>query len=409
MIAQKNVTHLFHASEALTTALPVAGTAYVIGIRNKGEILCHTDVLAAGDEFQVIGTDGNGKIKESPMYAWSNLVSKNLTSLSALVSQVTSIGYNGSDGDIVATNSGNYLVTIGFRDLLKQVGGKRLYKFAEYQAGTTAYNYNVAIALAGSLDTNMSRDAFKRIVPKAICSWAVTAGDIFDADATVVQGSRYVTVATDIEYSTNEEPVVGDYLRLSSAGVAAATTLTSPVYRIVEITSDTVVKLDRPVTNISGVYTNGGAAAEIIRKANAEASTTKWGLVLTGNDSDAPFVPGMFGPNLIMFTAGVSPDFGTTEVRLTATPFIGEATRKQLEQMDWELQGNGREKYRIAEHLVTSVANIKAGDTIDHVRTFIFKDTSTDTIGGGVAESYMTLVITSDSTANATLDTMFAQ
>ena len=76
--------------------------------------------------------------------------------------------------------------------------------------------------------------------------------------------------------------------------------------------------------------------------------------------------------------------------------------------LDWELQANGREKYRVAEYIVPTLNNIKVGDTIDHVRTFIFKNTDTDAMGT-VAESYMTLVISSDSTANATLDTVFAQ
>ena len=414
MIAQKNVTNLFYASEALTTALPVAGTAYVLGIRNKGEILCHTDVLAAGDEFQVIGTDGNGKIKESPMYSWSNLISKNITSLSALVSQVTHIGYNGTDGDIVATNLGNYLVTIGFRDLLKQIGGKRLYKFGEYQAGSTAHNHDVAIALADSINANMVRDAFPRAVATAICSSAYVSGNgtKTNQESTVVKGSRYVTFETDLGYAgAGALIVVGDYLRIgTAANIQGTPAVGSSVYRVVEVTSSTVVKLDRPVTEPSGTYEDltTGTQLEVIPKATAEASTVAWGVKIYGNDANAPFVPGMFGPNLIMFSVGVSADFSTSEVRLTTTPFIGEATRKQLEQLDWELQANGREKYRIAEWLVPTIANIKAGDTIDHVRTFIFKNTDTDALGN-VAEGYYTLVIASDDTANATLDTMFAQ
>jgi hypothetical protein len=409
MIAQKNVSHLFYTTAALATgALPTS--AYQIGVRRIGESLCDASALVAGDQFQVLMMDANGKIKESPMYTWSNLIYKNITSLSALTSQVSSIGYNGTDGDIVATNLGNYLVTIGFRDLLKQVGGKRLYKFAEYQAGATAHNHDIAIALAGSLDTNMRKDAFKRIVPKAICSYAQVNGDCFDDDVYVVKGSKFLTFKTDADYSTNETVVVGDYIRLGAAGVAP--TVSSPVYRVVATTlahdSTDTIELDRPVTNATGTYVEGTFDATVIRKANAEAATTAWGLVLTGNDSDAPFTPGMFGPNLIMFTVGVSPDFSTTEVRLTTKPFIGEATYKQIAQLDWELQANNKEPYRIAEWLVPTAANILSSDTIDHLRTFTFKDNSTDVLGN-VAESYMTLMIASDSTANGDLDTVFTQ
>jgi hypothetical protein len=409
MIAQKNVSHLFYSTAALaTTALPTS--AYQIGVRRIGESLCDASALVAGDQFQVIMMDANGKIKESPMYAWSNLISKNITSLSALVSQVSHIGYNGTDGDIVATNSGNYLVTLGFRDLLKQIGGKRLYKFAEYQAGTTAHNHDIAIALAGSLATNMSKDAFKRVVPAAICSVAQVNADCFDDDVYVVKGSKFLTFVTDADYSTNETPVVGDYIRLGAAGVAP--TVASPVYRVVATTlahnaTDTI-ELDRPVTNATGTFVEGTFDATVIRKADAEAAAVKWGLTLTGNDTDAPFSPGLYGPNLIMFSVGVSTDFSTTEVRLTTRPFIGEATYKQIAQLDWELQGNGREKYRIAEYPVPTISNILSSHTIDHLRTFIFKDNSTDVLGN-VAESYMTLMIASDSTANANLDTVFTQ
>jgi hypothetical protein len=410
MIAQKNVTHLFYAtSAAVSTALPT--TAYGIGFRNVGESLCHTDALVAGDKFQVIGMNALGKIIESPVYEFSNLISSNYTSLSALQSQVSTIGYNGTDGDIVETASGNYLVTIGFKDLLKQVGGKRLFKFSEYQAGTTCAKRDVAINLVDQLVKNMSRDAFARLVPSAICSFAQVNGDCFDDDVYIVKGSKYVTFKTDSDYSTNEVPAVGDYVRIGAPGVTP--TVASPVYKIVEAsvaghsTSDYIV-LDRPVTNATGTYVEGTFDVTVIRAADAALTATKWGITLTGNDTDAPFEPGLYGINLIMFTVGVSPDFGSTEVRLKTVPFVGEATYRQLAQLDWELQANGREKYRIAEYPVKSSANILSTDTIDHLRTFVFKDTASNGLGNG-ADSYMTLMIASDSSANATLDTILAQ
>jgi hypothetical protein len=168
MIAQKNVTHFFYTTTALaTTELPTASA--VLGIKRIGESLCDASALVAGDQFQVLGYKSDGSIAMSPIYNWDNLISSNIVNMSALASQVSDIGYNGTDGDIVATNSGNYLVTIGFRDLLKQVGGKRLYKYAEYQAGTTAVKADIAIGIVDSLVTNMSKDAFPRILPKVIC------------------------------------------------------------------------------------------------------------------------------------------------------------------------------------------------------------------------------------------------
>jgi hypothetical protein len=405
MIAQKNVTNFFYTSKVLSTAA-LPSSVYEIGVRRIGESLCDNDALVAGDQFQVIGYNVNGAIIESPIYTWNNLINKNKVAMSPLVSQVSHIGYNGSDGDIVATNSGNYLVTLGLRDTLKMVGGKRLYKFSEYQAGTTAKNYNIAIALAGSLDTNMSKDAFKRIVPAAICSSTVTAANGFKTAQTtaVVKGSKVVTATTNVTWLAGggNTLVVGDYLRIGTVG--SGTALTDPVYKVVAISS-LYITLDRPVTNASGTYTAAGGAGtsdiEVIAKATAEGATIKWGLSLTGNDSAAPFVVGMFGPNLIQFSVGVSTDFGTSEVRLTTTPFFGTGTYKQLAQIDWELQKNTSEPYRIAEHLVPSAANVLSSDTMTYVYTLNFKDTSTTTIVGNTAESYMTLMIASDTTADA--------
>jgi hypothetical protein len=403
MIAQKNLTSLFITNtDAATTALPV--TAGEFGVRRIGELLCNADALAAGDEFQFIVMNQAGKIVESPVYAWSNLIAQSKVAVADLASQVSILGYNGTDGDIVATNGGNYLVTIGLKDLLKMTGNKRLYKFGEYTAGATAHNHDIAIGLAGSLLTNLSKDAFQRVVPKAVCSFAVTGAHVTVHDVTVVKGSRYVT-ATDFDYDTNQVLAVGDYIRLALSA-HTTTVLTSAVYRVVELTDAGTTKLDRPVTNVSGAYDQTDVAVEVIPKADAEGAAVKWGLVLTGNDADAPFEVGKFGNNLIHFSVGVSVDFSTTEVRLATTPSLGKGTYKEIAQLDWELQANGREKYRIAEWPVTFTPNITSSWTLVYVYTMTFKDTSTITLGG-TAESYMTLMIACDDNADTNLDTIF--
>jgi hypothetical protein len=289
--------------------------------------------------------------------------------------------------------------------MLKQIGGKRLYKFAEYQAGTTAKNYDIAIALAGSLATNMSKDAFVRVIAAAISSSAVVTAYKMDNSATVVQGSKYITMGTNSQYNTGTELAVGDYIRLNVAG--SAPTVASPVYRVVELTSTTVFKVDRPVTNASGTYANATSDTSVIPKATAEGATIKWGISLTGNDAAAPFVPGMFGPNNIQFSVGVSSDFSTTNVRLTTTPFIGIATYKLLAQIDWELQRNNTEAYRIAEHLVTLAANVSSTDTITNVYVLNFKNNNTVSVLGGASDSYVTLMIACDTTSDSDLATVF--
>jgi len=407
MIAQKDVTYLFVDIAALaTTAAPA--TARYMGVRRIGEQLCDASALVAGDQFEVLYMNAAGKVVKSPMFTWSNLISKSKRAVAALTPQVSSIGYNGTDGDIVPTNLGNYLVTLGFRDLTKMVGNKRLYKYGSYVAGATATNYNIAIGLADNLAANLAKDAFPRVVVKAVCSYAQVNGDCFDDDVYVVKGSKYLTFKTDSDYSTNEVPVIGDCIRLGAAGVAP--TVASPVYRVVKTTlahdSTDLIELDRPVTNASGTYVEGTFDATVIRKANAEAATTKWGLVFTGNDTDAPFELGKYGINLIFFTVGVSPDFSTTEVRLDTQAKVGEGTYKQVAQLDWELQNNRREAYRIAEWPVSFTSNASSADTYTYIHSLRFKDNSTETIGG-TADSYTTLMIVTIAAADANVATVF--
>ena len=407
MIAQKNVTYLFVDTAALaTTAAPA--TARYMGVRRIGEQLCDASALVAGDQFEVLYMNAASKVVKSPMFTWNNLISKSKRAVAALTSQVSSIGYNGTDGDIVATNLGNYLVTIGFKDLTKMVGNKRLFKYGSYVAGATATKYDIATGLADSLAANMKKDAYQRVVVKLLCSFAQVNGDCIDDDVYVVKGSKYLTFLTDADYSTNETPVIGDYIRLGAAG--SAPTVASPVYRVVKTTlahnATDLIELDRPVTNASGTYVEGSFDACVIRKADAEAATTKWGIVLTGNDTDTPFELGKYGINLIYFSVGVSTDFGTTEVRLDTVPKVGEGTYKQVAQLDWELQNNRREAYRIAEYPVTFTSNASTGDTYTYVHDLRFKDNSTETIGG-TADSYTQLMIVTIAAADANVATVF--
>ena len=405
MIAQKNVTHMFISSDnALAAAVAVPAVARQLGVRRVGELLCDATALVAGDKFQIYYLNAEGKVITSPMFAYSDIVTKSRKAPAALVSQVSTIGYNGTDGDIVETNYGKYLITLGFKDILKQVGNKRLYKYGEYTAGASAKNYDIAIGLAGSLALNQSKDPFKRVIAKALCSYAVTAGDAFDANTVVVKGSQYMSHAANHNFSTGESLAVGDYIRLGSVG--GGTALTSNVYRVIELTSATVLKVDRPVTDASGTYATATADAEVIRKANAELAATKWGLVLTGNDSEAPFEVGKYGPNIVMFSVGVSADFGATEVRLATTPSFGDGTYRQVATLDWELKNNHKEAYRIAEYPVTFTPDALSTDTYTYIYEITFLEKSTDSIGGPVG-SYNTLMIVSQNGADANLATVF--
>ena len=406
MYTQKNLTRLFIAAD---TALPTGALPTVsrsIGFKNVGALLCDDASLVAAGPFQVLQLKADGSIIESPAFDFANILSYSKKAVAALAPQISHIGFNGTNGDIVETNSGNYLVTLGLKDIGKMIGNKRLYKFGEFVAPLTAVKADIAIGLAGSLALNQAKDAWVRVIPKAICSSAVVTAQEFANTATVVNGSKWFSVGTNLNTTAGPAVVVGDYIRFGLT-VSGVPTVNSAVYKVVEI-SGLNVKLDRNVTELSGAYTQGNHATQVITAATALLAANKWGISLTGNDANAPFEVGKYGANLVYFSVGISTDFQTTEVRLTQTPFIGDGTYKQIATLDWELSFNGKEKYRIAEYPVTFTPSILTSDTIGYVYTLTFKEDSTDVIGGR-AESLTELKIVSlGGTIVAALDTCFA-
>jgi hypothetical protein len=405
MYTQNNVTHLFISPAALSTAEAPA-VSRQIGIKYSGETLCDAGLMPDGTTFKVLYLNAKGEVVESPFLEERGILSKIKVTPSALAPQISHIGFNGTDGDIVETNSGNYLVTLGLKDMMKMIGNKRLYKFGDYTAPLTAVKSDIAIGLADSLALNQSKDAWVRVIVEVLAGTAAVAGNALDNNATVVSGGKWISVAAALTYAVGTPVVVGDFIRLG-AGPLVATAITDNVYKIVEV-SGLNVKLDRPVTDASGLYTAAANSAEIIPSATALLPATLWGIQLTGNDANAPFEVGKYGANLVYFSVGVSTDFQTTPVRLTQTPAVGNGTYKQIAQLDWELQGNGREKYRIAEYPVNFIPNILSTETPVAIYNIKFSNIETEVIGSR-AESKIELIFVATNVAcENDLDTVFA-
>ena len=405
MHTQKNVTHLIIGANAVLQTTNVPAALRGLGLKKKGETLCSAaGLIGAGTEFQFVYKKNDGSVVETPFYNIDNLLSKKEKAPAALAPQISDIGYNGTDGDIVETNSGNYLVSLGLKDIGKMIGNKRLYKFGEFVAPLTAVKSDIALALAGSIALNQSKDAWIRVIAKATCSNAGLAW-AGNHNATVVKGSKFITVGTNLDYNVNTPLAVGDFVKIGTVG--AGITSVSGTYKVTELVSGTVFKVDRNVTEASGTYAGATDDMTVVAAATGLLAATKWGVRLTGNDANAPYEVGKFAANLVYFSVGVSTDFQTTEVRLTQTPFIGDGTYKQLSDLDWFLQANGKEKYRIAEYPVNFTPNIASADTANFVYTFTFKDDSTDVIGGR-AESLLELIlVTLGSTLSDDIKTNF--
>lgn len=390
MIAQNNVTHIYVGSNTALVTTQAPSTARTMGIKRLGEQLCDATALGTGDGFQVLYADKAGKLQISPVFYWNDLVSKRKLAASSDAAQVVAIGYNGTTGSIEVNNGGEYLVTIGYKDGTKMFN-KRQYKYGQYTADASATQYEIVNGLQTSLLATLNKDPFKMFKVEKINSGA-QLNAMASATAAVTNGSKIVTLSEDESLTCSD----GDFIRFGTSGAG-----TAPVYKVVDITANGLtITLDQPyqgTTNATFAHTS----IETLTEGN-------WGLLITAMDSNKPFELGKWEFNPLRFDVGLSVDFGATPTTVVTSPAKGVGTYKEIATIEWELVGNRREAYRIAEYPVDINSSLGAtsGETYT---TYVlqFKDRSTQVIGG-TAESHITLMIASAGTnLGNNLDTVF--
>lgn len=406
MIAQNNVTHMYVCSNtaAVTTAAPTV--ARTMGMKKIGEQLCSVEAITAGDGFQILYLDANSKLQVSPVLFWDNLVKVSKLAPSADAAQVVAVGYNGTTGSIEVNNSGEYLLTIGYREGMKQFN-KRLYKYGQYTADASATQYEIANGIHTSFLATLKKDPFVMFKMEKLNAGTsvATSGGAF----TVTNGSTVVTTvesagsaADAAKYSSDASTIAaGDIIRFGHA-----TTKTYPVYKVVSITgggtASATIVLDQPYQGTSGSVAAGSAGVI------AAGSEGDYGLLITAMDSNKPFEPGKWAFNPTLFDVGLSVDFGATPVTVNTVAARGMGTYKDVAEKEWFLLGNRREAFRIAEYPLN--INVALGATSGETYTTYvadFKEESTKTIGG-TADSFITLMICAAGTnLTANLDTIF--
>ena len=389
MIAQNNVTHIYVGSNTALVTTQAPTVARTLGIKRLGEQLCDASALVAGDGFQVLYLDKASKLQVSPVLYWNDLVSKRKLAASSDAAQVVAVGYNGTTGAIETNNGGEYLITIGYKDGTKMFN-KRQYKYGQYTADASATQYEIADGLHTSLLATLNKDPYKMFKVEKINSGA-QLNAMASATATVVNGSKVVTLSEDESLTCP----AGSFIRFGTSGAGVA-----PVYKVESITvAGTTIVLDQPYQGTSATIAH--TSVETLTEGN-------WGLLITAMDSSKPFELGKWEFNPLRFDVGLSVDFGATPVTVNTNPAKGVGTYKEIATIEWELVGNRREAFRIAEYPVDINSSLGAtsGETYT---TYVlqFKDRSTQVIGG-TAESHITLMIASAGTnLGNNLDTVF--
>lgn len=389
MLAQNNVTHIYVGSNTALSTAQAPTVARTMGIKRLGERLCDATALGAGDGFQVLYADKAGKLQVSPVLYWNDLVSKRKLAATSDAAQVVAIGYNGTSGAIETNNGGEYLVTIGWKDGTKMFN-KRQYKYGQYTADASATQYEIVNGIQTSLLATLKKDPYTMFKVEKINSGA-QLNAMASATAAVVNGSKIVTLSEDESITCPD----GSFIRFGTSGAG-----TAPVYKVIDITSNGLtITLDQPYQG----------ATETLAHTSVETLTEgNWGLLITAMDSNKPFELGKWEFNPLRFDVGLSVDFGATPTTVVTSPAKGVGTYKSIATIEWELVGNRREAFRIAEYPVDINSSLGAtsGETYT---TYVlqFKDRSTQVIGG-TAESHITLMIASaGATLGGDLDTVF--
>ena len=390
MIAQNNVTHMYVGvnTGAVTTAAPTV--VRTMGMKKIGEQLCSVEAIAAGDGFQILYVDKAGKLQTSPVLFWNDLVKKYKVAATSDTAQSVAIGYNGTSGSIEVNNGGEYLVTLGFKEGIKQFN-KRLFKYGQYTSDANATQYEIVDGIQTTLLASIRKDPYTMFKVEKINSGA-QLNAMASATAAVTNGSTVVTLSEDESVTCP----AGSFIRFGTSGAG-----TAPVYKVESISVDGLtIVLDQPY--------QGATAAAFAHTSIETLTEGNWGLLITAMDSNKPFEVGKWAFNPIRFDVGLSVDFGATPVTVLTLPVRGAGTYKDIAEKEWELIGNRREAFRIAEYPldINSALGATSGETYT-TYTLQFKEGSTQTIGG-TAESFITLMVCSaGATLTGNLDTIF--
>lgn len=377
MLGQQNKTYMIVGKDLAPLAETETREDLVvgqIGVFKNGSntAIDGTTDLTAGDKFVVVYKDVDGNVLESPMYDYDLIQKKSAANYSAGSEQKTYIGYNGTSGNIVVSDSDVYHIHVTRRDYSKTWAEHGLFKLAAaYETDASATETEIADALFTNMVKNFGVERAKSGVTVTkvgrISSSAVTAGNAVDNAVTVVKNVNAVTVATAATYATGTAVAVGDYLRIGSVG--GGTTLKSNVYKVTAVNS-LVLTLDAPIIEASGTYANGTADVEVIPSSAAKSGN--WGLML--ESEPVKFVPGLFKYQNVTFDVTLSDAFGSTLVTKDTAPNKGVGTYKDVAEMEWELRNNQREAYHVASYPVSETLNAVSTKTYDIINLSVVND-----------------------------------
>lgn len=297
---------------------------------------------ATATEFIIVQDRGTGELVVSGTIKKANIVTAIRKTHDAATEQVNYIGSNGTAGSINLINDNEYHVRISIREGLTSNHGGLYLKHGWFNSDASTSQSEVSIGMTGSLVQNFRKEADSMIAFAAITDEATAAAYDFDETASFTNGSKWFSVATDIDYNAGTQVVVGDFVRVGATATSAVA-VTSDTYEILEI-SGLNIRVDRPIQVASGARVTGSSYTQVITVAQGAAAN--WGISLTG--VAAKFTVGKFLYTKISWDLSIE-NFGTTQFTNPTAATEGTGNEAQVAEMEWFLQGNEGEFFRKGE------------------------------------------------------------
>ena len=228
--------------------------------------------IGTGDIFHIV--QGRGASK--PLNK-SAAIEKGTETMSyqrhlAAIQQITTIGSNGTTGDLPSADDTSYYIKLRKNDNDEGNRSQPFSLFGQYKTGTGATQREVAFGLAVNFTANMAKEAAgtNGYVAIQVTTEAADAAIAGITSITVAEGSKTGT------FNATPTLAVGDLIRVEGTGTA------NQVYEVKALAAE-VVTFDRPLVLTTGFGTTSFSAPRKIEA--AVANTAVYGIKLTGIES----------------------------------------------------------------------------------------------------------------------------
>lgn len=317
-------------------------------------VTVNTNAIAVNKGIRVIQRSGTTLVYSDIIAKRASIQSFEGTTDAAATQQLSYFGYNGTSLAIDLLNSNQYEVKFNLIEGDRQGFGSRPQVAGIFKSDLTATQAEIAaglhLGLAGSMA--LSAEAPARI------ERVVKAASITDSENTftVINGSKFVTVATQAEWTGNIAMAAGDVIRIGTSGSGAAST--DPAYIITSVSS-LVLTLDIPFQGVTAVATPIPATDCALVN-----TPTDWGIKFTGLARGFTVGKQSGINNIVRFIIGLD-NFGTTSVTYDTAAAEGTGTYNQIAELEWFIQGNEGNEYRRDFMHTTARADATVGSTYD--------------------------------------------